>query len=308
MIGDKEDKKGYNFAIERKYCPDNPISVVQASGEDALEFLQGQFTQDLSKLKDQASAYGFLLTQKGRVFGDAFLRRVGAEEWQMMSWSLPANELIARLNAYIIADDVELEDVTEGWRGWRVGPGDPGWIRREAGTEDGVELALAADLAMPWRIVVAAPGIKLTWAEGWEAGSLAYFEAARIVAGWPQVPIDLGPDDFPQEGGRHRAGVSFTKGCYLGQEVMARLAATGRLRRGLAHVSGRGSAPEGEMEFQQGSRAIGKLRSRVNMAADGWIGLAMLQLAHFDTAQPITDPAGGEVHFGGRVGTEASSA
>ena len=89
---------------------------------------------------------------------------------------------------------------------------------------------------------------------------------------------------------------------------MARLAATGRLRRGLVYVSGCGSAPMGEMEFQQADRCIGKLRSRVTVESGGWIGLAMLQLAHFDESQPITDTIGSEIHFGGMVGAESPSA
>ncbi len=305
MTTNKLDKKGYSFAIEQKYCPETPVSVVGASGEDALEFLQGQFTQDLSKLADKAIAYGFLLTQKGRVLGDAYLRRIGAEEWQIISWSLSADELIGRLDAYIIADDVELEDITEGWRGWRVGGADVGQAWGEAKADDLIILAMGTGVAMPWRVIVASPGLEPAWAEGWEPAPREVFEALRIAAGWPLVPVDLGPDDFPQEGGRHLAGVSFTKGCYLGQEVMARLAATGRVRRGLAVVGAHGSTPVGELK--QGDRAIGELRSRVAVPAGGWIGLAMLQLAHFDASQPLATNEGLAVGFVGMVGADSSS-
>lgn len=304
MTDNKNNIKGYSFAIQRKFCPDNPISVVQASGEDALEFLQGQFTQDISKLKNQDIAYGFLLTQKGRVFGDAHLRRLGAEDWQIISWSLTAAALIARLDAFIIADDVELADGTAGWRGWRIGTAEGGLAGSQAGVGPGdlVGLPVPAAVSMSWSYVIAPAKAAPQWADGWESASVDQFETVRIAAGWPQVTADLGPDDFPQEGGRHLAGVSFTKGCYLGQEVMARLAATGRVRRGLALVRGRGAAPAGEFNLAQGERKIGSLRSRVAINDGGWIGLAMLQLAHFEETQPFTDEAGVSVEFGGMVG------
>jgi tRNA-modifying protein YgfZ len=295
--------KRNQFAINGKYCLDNPAAVVTASGEDAEEFLQGQFTQDLMKLTDQASAYGFLLTQKGRVLGDAQVQRLDAEQWRIFSWSLSAADLIARLDAFIIADDVELSDETAAWQAWRIGV-----VAAVADTPimrngSGFPLAAGGDPALAWSYWVSPAEEASAWPADWSEGSIDAFEGARITAGWPFVPVDLGTGDFPQEGGRHRAGISFTKGCYLGQEVMARLAATGRLRRGLAHVRGEGPVPTGEFKLGQDDRIIGNLRSRVALPdEDGWIGLAMLQLAHFADAKPLVDADGNPVVFDGMVG------
>ena len=97
------------------------------------------------------------------------------------------------------------------------------------------------------------------------------------------MPVDLGSTDFPQEAGQEKVGVSFTKGCYLGQEVMARLATTGRIRRRLYRVSGAGEAPaETQTELKQGERVVGELRSRVSAGGSDWLGLAMINLAHYD--------------------------
>lgn len=292
------EKKGHDFALNGKYCAENPLAVVQASGEDALAFLQGQVSQDLSGLRDGTSAYGFFLNLKGRVGGDVFVVRANESNGLMVSWSMAGVALIDRLEAYIIADDVTLVDQTHRWRGWRVGRAE-----HAAGPAgDMAERRLALRVAgLPWAHLLVRDTDEAAPPGGGEAVPMTVFERARIDLGWPWVPVDLGSADFPQEGGRHQAGVSFTKGCYLGQEVMARLATTGRLRRGLARVGGVGPAPAGEVALMQGRRMVGELRSRITTEENGWIGLAMMQLAHFDAAQPVVTGAEETVEFRGWV-------
>ena len=94
------------------------------------------------------------------------------------------------------------------------------------------------------------------------------------------MPIDVGVNDIPQEGRLAQVGVSFNKGCYLGQEVMARVQNTGRVRRRLISVMGEGEAPsEGDEAIMLGDRAVGTLRSRVSRNQDDWVGLAMVSEA-----------------------------
>ena len=113
-------------------------------------------------------------------------------------------------------------------------------------------------------------------------------ESIRMEAGVPAVPVDLGPGDLPHEGGLDQVAVSYSKGCYLGQEVMARLR-TGKIRRRLFRVAGAGLPPEGRPTplFQAGRRC-GELRSAVPDATGGWLGLAMLTLLGLDGTAPLT--------------------
>jgi folate-binding protein YgfZ len=100
----------------------------------------------------------------------------------------------------------------------------------------------------------------------------------RISAGVPAVPADLGPGDLPGEGGLEQDAISYTKGCYLGQEVMARLKSMGQVRRRLMRVvgpAGPGSLPAA---LFAGGRKVGEVRSAVSDGAGGWEGLAMLTL------------------------------
>jgi folate-binding Fe-S cluster repair protein YgfZ len=87
----------------------------------------------------------------------------------------------------------------------------------------------------------------------------------------------VGPGDLPNEAGLEAEAISYTKGCYLGQEVMARLKSMGQVRRRLVRVGGAGeSIPALPVPLFGGGRAVGELRSAVRDGAGGWSGLAML--------------------------------
>lgn len=111
-------------------------------------------------------------------------------------------------------------------------------------------------------------------------------ERFRIEAGIPAVPRDIGAEDLPNEGGLERDAISYSKGCYLGQEVMARLKTMGQVRRRLMVVEGSGAVPEvlpAEV-FVDGKR-VGAVRSAVRVG-DGFVGLAMISLLAM-TGRPL---------------------
>lgn len=123
-------------------------------------------------------------------------------------------------------------------------------------------------------------------------------ETMRICDAIPAVPIDIGPSDLPNEGGLEAEAISFTKGCYLGQEVMARLKSMGKVRRRLLRVRGGLDAnaawPTAPTAVLAGAKQIGELRS---VARDengrGWIGFAMLSLMNLAANATLSFSAGG---------------
>jgi tRNA-modifying protein YgfZ len=117
-------------------------------------------------------------------------------------------------------------------------------------------------------------------------------EFARILAGIPVVPADVGPGDLPNEGGLEDAAISYTKGCYLGQEVMARLKNLGQVRRRLLVVRGRGAPPVPLAALYQGEKKVGEIRT-VGTRAGEFVAMAMLSLINFTpTAGLSLEPAG----------------
>jgi folate-binding protein YgfZ len=102
-------------------------------------------------------------------------------------------------------------------------------------------------------------------------------ERLRIQDGIPAVPADIGPGELPNEGGLESTAISYNKGCYLGQEVMARLKSMGQVRRRLLRVKGSSAAPASPAPVFQGDRRIGELRTSV-LSTTGFEGLALVSL------------------------------
>lgn len=266
--------------------------MLRVRGPDANSYLQGQFTQDL-RLADGAVAYGLWLDHKGRVQADSHIRRQADNDYLVVSFSLPAAQLLARLQAYLIADEVELEDQTANWAGvllWGEGAaslaapaGSLALPSRRAGL-DSVQWLVPAG-----RSGDAAAALKKVFAQESDRPAA---ELARLRAGVPAVPADLGPRDLPNEGGIEDIAISFTKGCYLGQEVMARLKNLGSVRRRLHLVQGVGAPPTSGTGLYQGDRKVGETRSA---AVDGetFLALAMVSLVSLDAAAGLGLAPGG---------------
>ena len=251
-----------------------PAAWLRVNGADAANFLQGQFTQELRGLAAGEARYGLWLSVKGKVLADSFVCR-GAEpdEFCIGSYFSPAAVIRDRLESHIIADDVTIEDVTDAWSGVSLlGESAPaplvGFSFRGRRSREPV---------MEW---VYPRSITAEFAGAREIDAVE-MTRRRIEAGIPAVPVDIGPGDLPNEGGLEADAISFTKGCYLGQEVMARLKSMGQVRRRLLRVHGTGAgAPAPPAPLFLGARQVGELRSAIDDEAGGFLGLAMLSLLH----------------------------
>ncbi len=275
-----------NFSISTSFHGWRPAAWLRVTGEDAATFLQGQFTNELRGLSPGGAVYGLWLTLKGKVLADSFVVR-GAEpaEFWVGSYFSPAAVIRERLEAFIIADDVVVEDVTAEWAGVTVfGEGVAAAMAVDAATA-AVERVGAVfrgrrgkEEAVEWVFPVAETAAVRAQIAGGRELEGEEMVRRRISAGVPAVPADLGPGDLPGEGGLEQDAISYTKGCYLGQEVMARLKSMGQVRRRLMRVvgpAGPGSLPAA---LFAGGRKVGEVRSAVSDGAGGWEGLAMLTL------------------------------
>lgn len=281
-----------------------PTACLHVTGEDALSFLQGQFTQELRSSAPAPVAYGLWLNQKGKVLADSFVLREAADSVWIISFFSNAAVIRERLEAYVIADDVSIADVTDGWSGVVVGgPEAEAWLAREAGgvpaagafiREAGGGLVFrgrrGSGVGFEWLRPVGAPSVP----SGPVVVSPDDLERMRIAAGIPRVPADIGVGDLPNEGGLDAGAISYTKGCYLGQEVMARLKAMGTVRRRLVRVRAAGRTPPAvPCALLQGEKRVGELRSVAADGAGGFIGLAMITKLGLDPARPLAPEPGG---------------
>ena len=230
-------------------------AVVRVTGEDAAAFLQGQCAADL---RGVALTDALWLNRKGRVLAHTVVAKDADDSFLLLCPHLTAAETIAVVTANVIADDVVATDETPAWGRWVAWGAAP--ARADAKLFPTRRFGVTAwDVLAP--VGAAMPG---------EAGSREELEALRIRAGVPAVPADCGANEFPQECGLE-AWVSYTKGCYLGQEVMARIQSMGSLRRILRRVSGPVVVGQ-ELKTAEG-RTAGVVRS-----AAGDVGLALVSV------------------------------
>ncbi len=286
----------------------SPAAVLRIEGEDALAFLQGQFTQELRHPIGPLAAYGLWLNQKGRVLGDSVALRAGPV-WRLFSEGTAGSVLRERLEAYIIADDVTVEEETDAWAAVTfVGPAleaaatEAGSALPPAGMHLAIEggFLFRSRMAGPdgWTLLLPRDAGEPRWLADQPDAAFADLARRRIRSGWPAVPSELGLQDLPNEGGLEESAISYTKGCYLGQEVMARLKSMGQVRRKLRAVRGAVAVPAvlPAPLFSNGKR-VGELRSAVPLeGAAGFIGMAMLTLLGLDPTQPLAlEAEGGDV-------------
>jgi tRNA-modifying protein YgfZ len=285
-----------NFPSDAAFHSYRPSAWLRVTGADAAGFLQGQFTNDVRLAEGGAAVYGLWLDQKGKVLADSFIGRVaGADEFWIASLASPGEAIRQRLEGYIIADDVVVEDATaETSAVTLLGDGAGAWLasaprvgaffRGRRASEENWEWIFPSSSA-------AAVAAEFRNARELGAGEL---KRRRILAGIPSVPADIGSGDLPNEGGLDADAISYTKGCYLGQEVMARLKSKGRIRRRLRRVAGSGSAPTVPTTLWQEGTKVGELRSAVpDEAGSGFVGLALLSLASLRPEAPLALSANG---------------
>lgn len=273
------------FALERR-------GVVRVGGGDALRWLNGMVTGDVAALAPGGPAgvaehgYALLLTPIGRIVAD--LEVVARPEgfWLDVERASVA-EVLARLRKYLIADDVRLEDASDAIARFGVEGPRAGTIVERALPELEALGAVLADFGWSgesaWQAFVPAERSADAWSVLRRSGGAdlvegdeAVLEVLRVEAGVPRSGFELGEDVLPPEAGLDRA-ISTTKGCYTGQEVIARIASRGQVKHrmvGLRRLDGALPAPDAPIEVD--GRRSGEVTSAARSAVAGAIALGFV--------------------------------
>ena len=274
--------------------------MVVVGGPDATSFLQSLVSQDLDAVADGTGAHSLLLSPQGKLEIDFRALRV-ADEWWLDCDSGFGARLAERLGRYRIRVDVVIEDRTAGSALLEVrGPAAAASIAAATGVDvpDGNHAHAAwgscrivrADWStMPGvDILGPAPEVHdvrdLLLAAGVEPFARGAYDVVRIDAGVPRLGVDIDEATIPQEAFLERDAVSFTKGCFLGQELVCRIDSRGHVNRFLRHVdvegpigSGTGVPDAGAAVVLDG-REVGVLTSIAAVAGETRaVGLAMLR-------------------------------
>ena len=231
------------------------------TGADRLRYLNGQVTQDVRRAKPDRAVYACVTDAKGRICGDVMIRVTSDGSGLLLDAEASLREpLTSRLSRYIVADDVELEDVTESWGLWHVfGP-----------IAERVELVGATHA-----VRMGAAGVDLWVPRGEGPPNLPGVpvltvderETLRILRGIPCHPHELNAETFPVEAALEDRVMDYTKGCYIGQEILSRMRTTRKMPRELVRWSLKDSSEVAEgapirLHAEDGSvRQIGSVTS-----------------------------------------------
>jgi folate-binding protein YgfZ len=235
---------------------------IAVRGEDRFRWLSGMVTNDVESLPDREGAYNLVLNAQGRIQGDCYVWRDG-ETLEVEGTAEQSGALLAHFDRFIIMDDVELSPLPGQSALGVAGPlaesileklGLPRLAELTSGSgmigEDFVGLFRGYGTLIPhYQLWVEQEQIPALWqmllAVGATAVGAESLETLRIAEGIPAYGIDIQSRDLAQETAQERA-LSFTKGCYLGQEIVERIRSRGQVHRHLRAVE---LAPEGSSEL-----------------------------------------------------------
>ena len=286
--------RGYSALVEGCAVLEAPArDRLRVTGEDRLRFINGLVTCDLRQLDPGSGTYGFFTTQQGRILSDATIWALETE----LDLELPPGRgevVAAHALRYRVADRVDIEPARELAEMLIAGPQvedlaadalhtqlpETAWGRFRFGTVDVLREERIGVAAVRVRGAVDAVAeirerMEVLGAVRSATGAL---ETLRVERGIPKFAVDFTEESLPQETGLESQAVSYTKGCYLGQEIVARVHYRGRVNR---LVRGLVAETEGGLEAGQDVLLDGESVGRVSTAAfspalGAPAGLAML--------------------------------
>jgi len=300
-------------------------ALLQFTGPDRLSFLQGLLSNDLRLLKMFEGQQAALLTQQGKVIADVRVL-CAMNSFYLDFWQPLKEKIVAHLNRYLVADEVEIADPSENWHMLSVqGPRAPVLLDELFGHGqlpsqpmqhvmihfDGSPICVVQashfgepgfDLIISTTAIVHVTQVLTDNGKNFSAnwvGEEAQ-EILRLEAGVPRYGVDFSEDNLLLEVGLDNA-VSFTKGCYLGQEVVERIRSRGHVNKKLVGLSLDGPEPARAGEsILAGDKEVGAITSSVNSPAlgrpialgyvhrDAWAPGTKLVVKHAGTVIPAT--------------------
>jgi len=263
---------------------------LRVTGADRIRFLNGQTTNDVRKAGPEATQESCVLNAKGHLDAHIFLSATPNDIWIDADQEL-REPLQTRLERYVIADDVMIEDVTDQFalfhvladsepkisgakfcfRSWRLGI--DGW-----------------DL---WVEVARAEAVKSTLAADYRAMDESEWEVLRIENGIPRWGRELTPEIIPPEANLQMRAIDYEKGCYIGQEVISRMKMSGQTRQRLSGLTSEIALVPG-MEVRAGTKVVGRVTSAVfSQRMNSYIALAMIKRGYTEPGRSLVTLADG---------------
>lgn len=298
-----EDLEGYEGLVDSAALVEEERTLLEVSGERAGQMLGGLLTCDVAKLGEREARYGFLLTPKGRPVAELRVLRLPGSFW--LDLPMAAREgTLRHFEKFLPPRFARVEELGDRIRLGLVGPSAAGaWRSLGAGTRDAelpeplrVLRSLIADAEVPavGREPIEGPGADLyprsgdsgpvrealvaaVRAVGGGAASPGAYDAWRVERGIPVYGREITEEVLPQETGQEDRAIAFDKGCYTGQEVVARIHYRGHVNRLLRGISLEGGTPKSGAPLFRGEKEVGSVTTSVRSPRLGPIALAYVR-------------------------------
>jgi folate-binding protein YgfZ len=253
---------------------------IAVAGGDRVRWLNGMVTNNVRDLAANHGVYAFLLNAQGRIQGDIYAFQRG-ESLLVDSEQAQRDKILQLFDRYIIADDVEIADIGDKLAAIGLTGPESRQVLESAGIAV-PELAYLQFVDVPWRgknvtllrsgeeareswqLWIAPEHFSELWSVLVQAGARPTGSAAlnlfRISRGIPQFGVDIRDRDLPQETGQGRA-LNFTKGCYLGQEIVERIRSRGAVHRQFGAFAVEGALPEAGAKIVAEEKEVGEVTS-----------------------------------------------
>ncbi len=290
----------FSLPTENVFLDLSDRAKLRLTGADRLRFLNGQVSNDMRLATAAQSVYTGVMTIKGKLCADAFVHAAPDALWLDAPGEL-RESLAARLERYIIADDVQIEDATDSLGLFHLmnfsssdGPSEAPaalaglgagvrFVRTNRYHHDGLDLFFDASESHEVHARVSTAGFTLLNEDA--------LESLRILRGVPLWGAELDENTLPAEAGIEDRAVSFTKGCYIGQEVVSRIKSVGHVNRQLCGLRALDASPlYAGMRLVApddiGGKEIGRVTSAAPSAGHGGAAYVALGYVRRDFAPP----------------------
>jgi folate-binding protein YgfZ len=293
---------------------------ISLAGGDRTRWLNGMVTNNVRDLEAGRGIYAYLLNPQGHILGDLYAYNRG-ESVLVDTDQSQLEKILAVFDKYIIMDDVEVANVSDRLRAVGIAGPDSRKTLQAAGF-DVPELKPLQFVEIAWQQIAVILGrgdnpqveaFELLLAPNeTERVSKALLKAGakpvggealdllRIAAGIPRYGVDIRERDLPQETEQDRA-LNFSKGCYVGQEIVERIRSRGQVRRKFTGFEINGELPPAGSKIQVDGKDVGEITSAASLPITGGSSQVALGYIRREVATP-----GKQVEAGGSAATVAN--
>jgi folate-binding protein YgfZ len=256
------------------------LTAIAFTGNDRLKWLNNLVTNDLRGLRTDSPVECFITDVKGRTLSHGLVYDLD-QAIVYLSWGArQADKLLSHFDRYIIREDVQMSDIS-GNHTWA-------WEKRgvdQAGSHARGRRFLHPGLGPEWELRQSDPSSDATASESIKSEIAKRLELHRIRRKWPIINIDFDEKNLPQELDRNETAISFKKGCYLGQETVARLDALGQIQKKLVCLrleADENFSPVRGASLTKNGVQVGEITSAIfDKSTKGWSALAFVKRGSF---------------------------